>query len=135
MGGGTSNLFYGTKGSRKEYQYSLFTDEDSAKLNSRMTAGLEDIVSEKPHKTSCIQRISASDIIKKCHEYYDEKLTAQQFIDWLKYITSDISYCMEDKLRSLIETTLKKFLQFPTKDRENFTLQMHIFENFLKQLL
>lgn len=139
MGGGTSNLFYGTKGSQKEYQYTLFVDEDFTKHKEQVVASSGNIVTKRSRKTSYLQEISAATIIKKCHEYYDGKLSAKQFVDWLEYIISNQSYRMEDRLRYLIREMLQKFQQLLLKEdqlvAEEFTLLVRDFENLLFQFL
>lgn len=137
MGGGTSNLFYGTKGSRKEYQYTLFPDEDITKHKEQVITSSGSIASKEPHRTLYLQEISAATIIKKCHEYYDEKLSAKQFVDWLNYIFSNQLYRIEDRLRYLIREMLQKFQQLLSKEGqlvvEEFTLLVHDFETLLFQ--
>lgn len=138
MGGGTSNLFYGTKGAQKEYQYTFFQDERTGNSTGQVNFVSEGAVSGIPTKTVRKQKISVDAVSKKCHDYYDGKLGAQQFTNWLRHITSEPIYEMEDKLRLLIETMLQKFDQFLKKNRRNtmeeFNLLVHDFEIRLHQL-
>lgn len=139
MGGGTSNLFYGTKGSREEYQYTLFVDEKSVEHTGQVGTGSVGAMSEAfkraPHK----QEILPDTIIEKCYEYYDGKLSAQQFADWLDHILSYPLYSIARRLRRLIEVTLQKFQRSlvgsSQQTMESFTLLVNDFEKLLHQLL
>lgn len=138
MGGGTSNLFYGTKGAQNEYQYTFFQDERTRNAIGQVNFVSEDAVSGAPAKSIRKRKISVEAVIKKCHDYYDGKLGAQQFTNWLRRIASDPIYEVEEKLRFLIETVLQKFEQCLGKNHgrstEKFTMLVHDFEIHLHQL-
>lgn len=134
MGGATSNLFYGTKGAQKEYQYTLFPNEKVSKNIEQVTVVSVGAMSETPKRVPYKQKILVVTIIEKCYEYYDGKLSAQPFVDWLKDILSDPLYSIVGKLRRLIETALQKLQQCLAEDSEQFTLLVQAFEKSLLQL-
>lgn len=104
MGGGTSGLFFGTKGSRHEYQYSLFPDrirkDVSVSMEGTGNTGLRN--SGEAKSRSKKKLITIKMVLKKCLEYHDGRISAQKLVDWLSFVTTSPTYRMEQRLRITI---------------------------------
>lgn len=137
MGGGMSNLFYGTKGAQEEYQYTLFQDKKTLQDTKQAVVASVGTVSERSKRLSHKRKITVTIVIVKCNEFYSGLLDIQGLVNWLICILEP-DYEMEAQLRQLIETTLNKFdlylkhIQLPI---EELTAQVHSFERELCQLL
>lgn len=132
MGGGTSGLFYGTKGSQKEYQYTLFdASEEMPKIAANVSSG-------KAHKSIRKKKISVEMVLKKCQNYRDGILTAQQLVQWLFLISTEPFYDLPDDLWSTINAALHNFSKCKIEhqyDVEMFNSALTVFENELYGLL
>lgn len=132
MGGGTSGLFYGTKGSQKEYQYTLFNvNEETSKIAVNASSG-------KPNKSIRKKKISVEMVLKKCQNYRDGILTDQQLVQWLYHISTEPFYDLQDDLWGAINTALHNFSKCKIEhqyDVEMFNSALTVFENELYGLL
>lgn len=134
MGGGISNLFYGTKGSQQEYQFTLFEPFETASIShdSKVASGLSQ---------NNIQSIliSVKTVLLKCSEYHDHKITAKQLTQWLFCIIKNPIYKVSRKLRGAIKDGLLNFEKCLLESREDydakaFGIALTIFESQLHQL-
>lgn len=139
MGGGTSGLFFGTKGAKHEYQYSLFPDGirkdgwDSSAVasNTGSQAGSTAQTQEKR------QLITASMILQKIHEYHVGSIGAQDLVDWLSFVVSSPHYHMDRRLRSIVRDGIR-VLSYCLRLKEDWTpafnRKLQEIENRLHQL-
>jgi len=132
MGGGTSGLFYGTKGSQKEYQYTLFNvNEETSKIEATTSSG-------KPNKSIRKKKISVEMVLKKCQNYRDGILTNQQLVQWLYRISTEPLYDLQDDLWGAINVALYNFSRCKIEDQydvEMFSSVLTEFESILYRLL
>ena len=118
MGGGTSGLFFGTKGSRHEYQYSLFPDRIRKDVSERTegtgNTGLKN--SGETESRSKKQLITIKMVLKKCLEYHAGRISAQQLVDWLSFVTSSPTFRMEQRLRITIVNAIPSLSSYLRHD-------------------
>lgn len=134
MGGGVSGLFYGTKGSQREYQYTLF--DDDPKISS---GGAVKTSSIGAHQSIRKKVISVEMVLKKCQKYRDGILPAYQLVQWLVHITIDPQYDLQNDLLRTITTALHNFSTCKQEGSqyniEAFNLALDVFEQELYRLL
>lgn len=134
MGGGVSGLFYGTKGSQREYQYTLFGDDSKTS-----PGGTVKISSIGAHQSIREKIISVEMVLKKCQKYRDGILTAHQLVQWLVHITVGPQYNLQNDLLRVITTALHNFStcnqQGSQYNIEAFNLALDAFEQELERLL
>jgi len=139
MGGGTSNLFYGTKGARQEYQYTLFTDKPTEKSKKEISVASPCVDMELDYQVNmtCKKKITVTMVIRKCHSYYDKKITEKQLVNWLDAIISDLNCEIGENLRHLIVSVLHnlKLCLANVSEVVMFSSLVHNFEKRLYQLL
>ena len=136
MGGGTSGLYFGTKGSKREYQYSLFPDrirKDSlecaeATVRAEFQHCDEADTSKKP-------LITLKMVLKKCTDYRNGLITAEQLVDWLFYVTRPSIFRMKQLLRNAIVSAVNSLFHcLHNIDILSFNRELDDFENKLNLL-
>lgn len=139
MGGGTSGLFFGTKGAKHEYQYSLFPDRirkdswDSSAVASK-TGSQAGSTSQTQEKR---QLITASMILQKIHEYRAGSIGAQDLVDWLSFVVSSPYFRMSQRLRLAIREaiiSISKCLDLAVGSISAFNRNLEVFEEKLHHL-
>ena len=139
MGGGTSGLFFGTKGAKHEYQYSLFPDRirkdswDSSAVASK-TGSQAGSTSQTQEKR---QLITASMILQKIHEYRAGCIGAQDLVDWLSSVVSSPYFRVSQRLRLAIREaiiSISKCLGLAVGSISAFNRNLEVFEEKLHHL-
>lgn len=141
MGGGTSGLYYGTKGSRQDYQYSLFPDllRRDNNLYDYNENNQESAVGGSSTGTSIqTQFITVGMVMKKCQDYHLKRLTAQQLLEWLSMVIHSPHCRMERRLRNMISKFLRKIANHQSEkqeavDQNYFEQQLLLFEGQLSR--
>jgi hypothetical protein len=109
MGGGTSGLFYGTRGSRQVYQFSLFPDtvrKDSPDGYIAKTSfnGESTTPRSKPTK----QIITVEMVLEKIEMYYSNEISCTQLAQWLTAISTSPYYQLRpSRLKAMVLSSLK----------------------------
>lgn len=137
MGGGTSGLFFGTKGAKHDYQYSLFPDlirKDKTEFTEGVgSTGLQN--SNEPKTRSKKRLITVDILLQKCLEYHAGKISAQQLVDWLFFITMATTYWIESHLKTTIVNAAYSLSScLCNNDILEFNRELIKFENQLKLL-
>lgn len=142
MGGGTSNLFHGTKGAKQEYQFSLLADD---KKNTKRVDGVPEggayggASAKTSTKSTRKQAVSVEMVLRKCQSYHDGKVSAKKLVDWLLHISTEPYYEMQSDLMSIILIALRGFIQCALSsgkyDMLKFDTVLNELENALDTLL
>lgn len=137
MGGGTSGLYFGTKGSRQEYQYSFFPDlirKDTLEpIEGIGNSGLQSGSEAKSHLKKHL--ITIQMVLKKCLEYHAGIITAQQLVEWLSFVITAPTYRIEHRLRDTIVNAVCALSTCLSLDSISaFEQELAVFENQLNRL-
>ena len=142
MGGGRSNLFFGTKGAKSEYQFTLFPDDEKPKRKTRKNIEGNSIVgdiSSLAETAVRTQDISVEMVLQKCQDYWNEELNSDKLVAWLSHIYMEPRYKMQSMLKSIIGLSLKTFSHCITDsgkyDVVEFEIALKKLENSLEKLL
>lgn len=110
MGGGTSGLYYGTRGSQQVYQFSLFPDmarKDSPDGYIAKTSfnGESTMPRSKPAK----QIITVEMVLEKIEIYYSNGISCVQLVQWLTAISTSPYYLLRpSRLKVTVISSLKQ---------------------------
>ena len=139
MGGGTSGLFFGTKGAKHEYQYSIFPDrirKDNWDF-SEITSNVGDQAGSTRQDREKKQLVTANMVLQKIHEYRTDSISAQELVDWLSFVVSSPHYRMDRRLRSIVIdaiSVLSNCLRLKKDRISAFNWELQEIENRLHQL-
>ena len=139
MGGGTSGLFFGTKGAKHVYQYSIFPDRirKDSRDYSEATSNAGSQTGSAAQTREKRQLITANTILQKIHEYRAGSISAQELVDWLSFVVLSPQYRMSQKLRSVTKVaiiSLSRSLSLAINSTSAFNQNLQIFEDHLHQL-
>lgn len=140
MGGGTSGLFFGTKGSKHEYQYSLFPDliRKDVMVHSEGIASMGFRVGGTTTQAHGEKILLTTDtVLQKCFEYHIGSISAQELVDWLSFVVSSPYYRMKQSLRSIVRDAVKILsgcLRLKVNSILVFNQKLQEMENNLHQL-
>lgn len=138
MGAGTSGLYFGTRGSRQDYQFSLFPDivrKDSA------VQDMAEIVStgSKAYTTRSNlgkQVITVEMVLEKCNEFHNRDISATQLVQWLTTISTSPYYrLVPSELKEVVRSALNSFEKIDLPASQNETVRFNIVLNKLEQKL
>ena len=114
MGGGVSNLFSGTKGSKEDYQFSIFPDNEIVarrRKGQQIGSGAGTGGATGRAQASRTMVISVEMVLRKCREYQEGKLSALELEHWLTTVSSSPRYVIQHDLRTTIRTALARFAE------------------------
>lgn len=139
MGGGTSGLFFGTKGSKQDYQYSLFPDSirKDVVVRDADAFGASGQIGNGTRTRSKHQLITVEMVLQKCQEYHSGHISAVQLVEWLSLITSSHNFRLSQQLRSAITEVLEIFLnclRLIANSSSAFDKELQEFEKSLRYL-
>ena len=133
MGGGTSGLFFGTKGAKHEYQYSLFPDR--IRKDSWDSSAVASKTGSQAGSTSQTQE--KRQLITKIHEYRAGSIGVQDLVDWLSFVVSSPYFRMSQRLRLAIREaiiSISKCLDLAVGSISAFNRNLEVFEEKLHHL-
>lgn len=132
-------MFFGTKGAKHEYQYSLFPDRirkdgwDSLEVTSNAGSQIGSTAQAREKR----QLITANMVLQKIHEYRASSISAQELVDWLSFVVSSPHYRMDRLLRSIVRDAIRVLsncLRLKEDRISAFNRELQEIENRLHQL-